>query len=273
MKNLLRSTAVALLFATPIFAESHTAMTPFVDMSEISDYYASNLIGARIYTSESEVTDGASADMQAEWDNIGEINDVLISSDGEIKAVLLDIGGFLSMGEKTVAISMDQLRVVADPDNADDWFFVVTTSPAMLENAPEFVREDHGMVNMTQETSATTTSMENDAQPTMWARPDTVREGYNPIEVAELTTEDLDGATVYGSNDEAIGEISSLIVTEDGTITKAIVDVGGFLGMGEHRIAIAFDEIQVLRKADGSDVSIHVNATQEALEQRPEYDG
>lgn len=43
--------------------------------------------------------------------NIGEINDILISQNGSINAVIVGVGGFLGMGEKNVAVNMSALHL------------------------------------------------------------------------------------------------------------------------------------------------------------------
>jgi sporulation protein YlmC with PRC-barrel domain len=53
-------------------------------------------------------------------------------------------------------------------------------------------------------------------------------------------------ADVYNDKSEKIGKIDDFIVSPDGTLSVAIVDVGGFLGLGAHRVAIPvnqFDEV------------------------------
>jgi len=80
------------------------------------------------------------------------------------------------------------------------------------------------------------------------------RDGYSEANVHELTTADLESASVYGRDDETIGSISSLTVGTDGKITDAVIDVGGFLGMGAHSVSIPFDQLTVLRETAGSDL-------------------
>jgi sporulation protein YlmC with PRC-barrel domain len=41
---------------------------------------------------------------------IGEVEDVLVSADGKISALLVGVGGFLSIGEKVVAISFPSVK-------------------------------------------------------------------------------------------------------------------------------------------------------------------
>ena len=138
MRKLLMTTAVAVAMGAPAMAATETE--GFVTQTKAGDFYGSELIGKRLYVSEAEVDAEAewTEEQRAEWDDVGEINDIIIGDDGEVKAVLLDIGGFLGMGEKTVAVNMDQLKFVSETAEADDYFIVVQGSEAMLENAPEF---------------------------------------------------------------------------------------------------------------------------------------
>lgn len=46
----------------------------------------------------------------ANGDNIGNINDVLVNAEGEVIAVLVGVGGFLGIGQKNVAVSMSALE-------------------------------------------------------------------------------------------------------------------------------------------------------------------
>lgn len=97
------------------------------------------------------------------------------------------------------------------------------------------------------------------------------RDGYARTETKNLTTSDVENATVYGRNDETIGSINSLKVGANGRITDAVIDVGGFLGMGAHPVLIPFNQLTVLRKTDGSDVRVHLDTTKEKLKSMPHH--
>lgn len=97
------------------------------------------------------------------------------------------------------------------------------------------------------------------------------REGFTNVAVNDITFDDLEGATLYGDNDENIGEIGDLILSDDGQIEAAIVEIGGFLGIGEKHVALPFDRVNILRSdADGS-LRVHVSATREELEAMESY--
>jgi sporulation protein YlmC with PRC-barrel domain len=54
----------------------------------------------------------------------------------------------------------------------------------------------------------------------------------------------LKGLNVYNNNNEKIGDINELLVDKDGKIDAVVVGVGGFLGMGEHDVAVPFSELK-----------------------------
>ena len=100
-----------------------------------------------------------------------------------------------------------------------------------------------------------------------------VRNGYDHAERQKLTTSDVENATVYGRNDETIGSISSLKVGTDGKITDAVVDVGGFLGMGAHSVLLPFSQLTVLRETGGADMRVHLDTTKDQLKAMPHHTG
>ena len=278
MKRFLSTTAVLVALTGPALADGHSMGFGNV-MAEKDDFFASDLIGMRIYNSETEVgmNDMVAAGAETEWDDIGEINDVIIGSDGEVRAVILGIGGFLGMGERDVSVSMDALKILREEDG-DDRFLVVNTSQEVLEQAPEFKRDGEMDMDAEADTDMNDTDM-NDmdmAERPMLTRPAIERDGYAEAQMAdiqEMTADDLTGRYVYGSNDETVGEIDSLLMGDAGKISEAVINVGGFLGLGEKPVAVSFDELQVLRNADDGDVRVYIDSTKSKLEALPEHEG
>jgi sporulation protein YlmC with PRC-barrel domain len=71
---------------------------------------------------------------------------------------------------------------------------------------------------------------------------------------------------VRNDKGEKIGKTEDFIVKSDGTVTFAIIDVGGFLGIGAHRVAIPVSQISAVKP--------HVvvpGATKDALKALPEF--
>jgi sporulation protein YlmC with PRC-barrel domain len=49
---------------------------------------------------------------------------------------------------------------------------------------------------------------------------------------------------VYNSQNEKIGDIKELMVDKSGKILDVVIGVGGFLGAGEHDVAVKFDQLK-----------------------------
>jgi hypothetical protein len=118
------------------------ASTKFVQSDVKSQFHASNLIGMRIYATERDIDASVTAETngRSEWEDIGEIDDIVVSTNGNVTAVILGIGGFLGIGEKDVAVNMNQLSVVRETGDSDDYFLVVKASRDELEAAPAYER-------------------------------------------------------------------------------------------------------------------------------------
>ena len=277
MRNLLLTTAVLAGLGTVAVAQDAPMTGLFRPAADAMELRASTFIGMRIYATET-VADAAEYNgMQQGWNDIGEVNDVILSRDGTVDAVLVDIGGFLGMGERQVAVSMDDIKFVSDSSTADapeDFFLVMTAARTDLETAPAY-----GMSDSTPATGGVVADPAVAADPAaVAAAPDTMREpiardGYMTAEVDYLTSEKLTGAKVYDSNDEVIGEVGTLVLSDDGQVTKAIIDVGGFLGMGEKPVALDLAEVDILRNQAGDDVRVYLTKTKEELEAMPAFAG
>jgi sporulation protein YlmC with PRC-barrel domain len=48
-------------------------------------------------------------------ERIGTISDLIVDSSGKVQAVVVGVGGFLGIGQRDIAVPMDQLQVVGDP--------------------------------------------------------------------------------------------------------------------------------------------------------------
>jgi sporulation protein YlmC with PRC-barrel domain len=51
------------------------------------------------------------------------------------------------------------------------------------------------------------------------------------------------GKSVYNEQDKKIGSIKDVVLQPDGRVSSFVVEVGGFLGMGEHTVAVPFDKV------------------------------
>jgi len=97
------------LLATVAFAQTPTATTDRANMAPAAasdssfqgNWRASKLVGLSVYNDNNE--------------SLGSINDLLMDKDGNIKGVVLGVGGFLGVGEHLVAVPFDKMKFVNEP--------------------------------------------------------------------------------------------------------------------------------------------------------------
>jgi sporulation protein YlmC with PRC-barrel domain len=58
----------------------------------------------------------------------------------------------------------------------------------------------------------------------------------------------LVGLSVYNDNNESLGSINDLLMDKDGGIKGVVLGVGGFLGVGEHLVAVPFDKVKFVNE-------------------------
>lgn len=57
------------------------------------------------------------------------------------------------------------------------------------------------------------------------------------------------GVKVYNDANENIGSINDLLMDKSGAVKIAVIGVGGFLGMGEHLVAVPYDKLKFVNEA------------------------
>ncbi|RZN07675.1 photosystem reaction center subunit H [Bradyrhizobium genosp. SA-3] len=59
----------------------------------------------------------------------------------------------------------------------------------------------------------------------------------------------MSGVKVYNEANENIGSINDLLMDKNGNIKIAVIGVGGFLGMGEHLVAVPYEKLKFTNEA------------------------
>lgn len=99
--------------------------------------------------------------------------------------------------------------------------------------------------------------------------------GAKPVQETSLSqpqwlASDIYKAGVYDNSQQKIGEIKDLVIDKDlGTISAAVIGIGGFLGIGEKDAAIPFKDLKVA-SSEGKDWLV-LNETREQLQKTPTY--
>ncbi|MDR5653540.1 PRC-barrel domain-containing protein [Ruixingdingia sedimenti] len=91
---------------------------------------------------------------------------------------------------------------------------------------------------------------------------------HTPLTRQELNEAVLNGAPVYGVDDEKIGTISH--VHGVGAVTDVVVDVGGFLGIGSKPVLVSVDQLNLMRDENGKVHGV-TSWTKDQLKELPEH--
>lgn len=73
----------------------------------------------------------------------------------------------------------------------------------------------------------------------------------------------LIGLKVYNDANEKLGDINELILDKDGKVSAVVIGVGGFLGMGEHDIAVSMDKLKFKEDAVRTSATTTTTTTRE----------
>jgi hypothetical protein len=73
--------------------------------------------------------------IDASWTQVGEIGDVLLDQNGQMVAVLAEIGGFLGIGERDVILPLTDLRFASGENRS--YTFITNLTETQLEALPE----------------------------------------------------------------------------------------------------------------------------------------
>ena len=84
----------------------------------------------------------------------------------------------------------------------------------------------------------------------------------------ELNRDNLEGSKVYDREDNTVGTISHL--HGEGASAQAVVDVGGFLGIGAKPVSLPLAQLDVMRDESGT-VHAVTQMTRDAVESLPEH--
>ncbi|TPM37755.1 PRC-barrel domain-containing protein [Mesorhizobium sp. B2-3-4] len=245
---------------------------------------ATNIIGETVYN-------GTGDDSQ----NIGSVNDIVLTKEGKAESLVIGVGGFLGIGAKNVTYDFSKAQWAEK--NGDRWLVAQTTKEE-LQAQPDFNRKAYDPVpattasnepavtapatapadttapaaapaDKTAEAPAATTPDASAPDQTKTAAID--KSTLTAMPVGEIRADDLKGTTVYGANDAMVGEIGDVVLAPDKKADAVIIDVGGFLGIGEKEVAVGMDNLKFMTDKDGKKY-LYTTFTKEQLEKQPAYD-
>lgn len=184
--------------------------------------------------------------ISADGDDVGEVSHALVDAQGNIQFVVFDVGGFLGVGERVVAVPWGSFQVVPDDTRPH---LVYGGTQAELEALPEMDDVDLGGGQI-------------DANGT----------DYNGLVALGQTITDFN---VVDANGADLGEVEDVILDLNaGQARYGLVDFGGFLGLAENTVAVPWQRMQILAGEDGepNDTVFQLNVTEDTLRNAPVFD-
>lgn len=201
---------------------------------------------------------------------IGDVKDIVLDKDGKAKLIVIGVGGFLGVGEKNVAYDFSKIEWI---NKKGERWLVAKTTKQELEAQPNFDAEAYD----TASASAGTRPATNTAGQTAPAKTDqTATASIDKSTLTEMPSDkfsaaNLIGTNVYGADDAKVGEIGDVILTGDKKVDAIIVDVGGFLGVGEKKVAVGMENLKFMTDRNGKRY-LYTNLTKDQLEAQTAYD-
>jgi len=265
LPKLLATTAVATLLTAGVWATgaaaedttkpAATTTTTAAPATTAEGTLVTKIIGADVYDS--------AADDAAK---IGDVKDIVIANDGKAKYIVIGVGGFLGIGEKNVAYDFSKAEWV---EKKGERWLVAQTSKEDLKAQPDFDLKAY-------ETTASNAPAPANSEPAATTTDKTATAAIEKASLTELpvdkiSTKDFIGTTVYGADDAKVGEINDVVLGTDKKVDAVVVDVGGFLGMGEKQVAVGLEKLKFMTDKDGNRY-LYTNFTKDQLEAQTAYD-
>jgi sporulation protein YlmC with PRC-barrel domain len=109
--------------AAPAHTNKQVAATDkFLSQQQDGQMLASNVMGQTVYDSSGN--------------NLGSVNDIVLDKDGKMAAVVIGVGGFLGIGQKNVAVSIEAIDRTTDENG--NLKLVLNASKDEIDQAPGF---------------------------------------------------------------------------------------------------------------------------------------
>lgn len=250
-----RTILAASVIAAALCSTSALAQTAQTQGSAIQPGIAESVMPAAFVMTASELIGvDAYAGPDAAASSVGKVTDLVISSNGAVAAIVVEVGGFLGIGAKAVAIPYGEVGWT----ERDGKLHAVVSAPAdVLKELPDFDRATY------MPSAAATLGME--------APGIAAETAVQPAAPELLTSENIVGASITAADGSTIGTVSDVILTQAGEVEAVIVDVGGFLGIGSKSVAVGFNQLMFATAGNGLMV-LSSNLNKEMLEERRAYD-
>jgi len=86
-----------------------------------------------------------------------------------------------------------------------------------------------------------------------------------------MSSDDIIGSEVRDTNGDELGNVDDLLVGKDGKIDAAIVSLGGVFGVGDRKVKVPWNALNVKREAGDRD-DLFVTASRQTLQSAPQIE-
>jgi hypothetical protein len=152
-------------------------------------------------------------------------------------------------------------------------FSFITLVLATLAIAASWAQNEPGQADRNPPPPSQQQDTATPAIPATPAAPAAPKEPAPPPSVTIIGARDAHGVLgrdVRSSADEDMGHIVDVIVDRAGTVRAAVIDFGGFLGVGSRKIVVDWNALHFGRVTNKSD-SITLELTKDQVSAAPEY--
>ena len=94
---------------------------------------------------------------------------------------------------------------------------------------------------------------------------DATAEGFAEADIDAINGNDLIGADVFGAEAEKVAEVETVLTDSDGKIASLVVNVGGFLGIGEKPVEVPVADLRIEQDAEAK-FRVSTNYSEDELE-------
>ena len=93
---------------------------------------------------------------------------------------------------------------------------------------------------------------------------------FSTVSNDEILSSKLKGLNVHNQKDQSVGAIADFAI-KNNKVDALILSVGGFLGVGEHYVAVSPSSVNIHYDAENDNWLASMNTTKEALQAAPEF--
>ena len=240
LKRLIASTALSLALALPTVAGA--ANSTNIDSKKLLDANIRNVNG----------------------DKVGEIDGVILDSAGKTQAVVVEVGGFLGMGERHVALSWNALTVSESGDKVTTQY-----TKDQLKSMPEYKIDQKRRETAYNDPEYRPAMANSRVADGTGAGTKTAMSGNWAKAAGDLKGSELIGADVVNAKNDEIGSVKDVLFDTTGKIKTLLVDPKGIMNGGTKTVAVDMSKVQILQSGD--DLRLTSTMTEEQLRSLPDY--